>query len=260
MIKTNYKKYIYSAVFLLVVGIITFYSSVNMYKGIAKNDNQNSDRIQEIIPEETTETTIISSKTVEDVKENEKIEEVEKTEETAKETKEEKTSKNNNTNTIAKETVKKEEKVVEELVFIAPVAGAISKEFAKDNLVYSETLDEWITHLAVDVLAQQEEEVKASEKGVVSAIKNDPRYGLSITIEHENEFSTIYANLLATNVKEGDMVEKGQVIGFVGATSSFESLESTHLHFEILKSNVNVNPRDYINFEQAQTTSIVELD
>lgn len=248
MIKTNsnYKKYIYSGIFLFVVGIITFYSSFNMYKGIAKGNEQNSKQAQqEEKIGESAETTIISSKTVKDVKESEKESEKETVRD---EIREEKETNKKTTNDV--ETSKVEKKVVEEPVFIAPVLGNISKEFAKDSLVYSETLDEWVTHLAVDILAEKEEEVIASEKGMVTAVKEDPRYGLSITIEHESEYSSIYANLLASNVKEGDIVEKGQTIGFVGNTASFESSEKSHLHFEILKNNISVNPRDYISFEE----------
>jgi len=131
--------------------------------------------------------------------------------------------------------------------FIMPVEGNISKEFAKDSLVYSETLKEWTTHLGIDILAERATVVKSSADGIVKYIKNDPRYGLSIIIEHSNGFQTIYANLLTTDfVSEGEEVKAGQTIGTVGDSSVYEVVDESHLHFEILKDGENVNPIDYI--------------
>lgn len=131
--------------------------------------------------------------------------------------------------------------------FIIPVEGEIIRNFAKDSLIYSETLEEWITHLGIDIKADRTSIVKAAEAGIVTAIKNDPRYGLSIIIEHESGFKTIYSNLLTAEfVIEGEKIEKGQTIGTVGNSASFEIIDEPHLHFEILKDNVNVDPNIYI--------------
>ena len=110
-----------------------------------------------------------------------------------------------------------------------------------------ETLNEWITHNGIDLRAEKTEVVKAAADGTVKTIKNDPRYGLTITIEHDNGFKTVYANLLTSEfVVEGEKVQKGQTIGTVGNTAIFESSDDTHLHFEILKDNVNVDPATYL--------------
>ena len=89
--------------------------------------------------------------------------------------------------------------------------------------------------------------VKAAEAGTVKSIKNDPRFGLTIVIEHENNFQTVYANLLTSEfVVEGEKVEKGQSIGTVGNTAVFEIADEPHLHFEILKDSLPVDPSIYI--------------
>ena len=56
-----------------------------------------------------------------------------------------------------------------------PVEGEVQKEYAKDKLVYSETLKEWVTHTGIDIKAEKTTVVKAAEEGTVIAIKNDPR-------------------------------------------------------------------------------------
>lgn len=134
-----------------------------------------------------------------------------------------------------------------ELNFEKPVDGEIVKEYAKDNLVYSNTLQEWTTHLGIDIKADKTTVVKAAETGMVKTIKNDPRYGLTIVIEHENGYQTIYSNLLSSEfVVEGEKVEKGQSIGTVGNTAAFEIADEAHLHFEVLKDSIQVDPNIYL--------------
>ena len=74
------------------------------------------------------------------------------------------------------------------------------KEFAKDNLVYSNTLEEWVTHLGIDIKAEKTTVVKSAEAGKVKSIKNDPRYGLTVVIEHDNGYQTVYSNLLTAEL------------------------------------------------------------
>ena len=134
-----------------------------------------------------------------------------------------------------------------ELSFIKPVDGEISKEYAKDNLVYSETLKEWTTHLGVDIKADKTTVVKAAEAGTIKSIKNDPRYGLTVVIDHGNGYESIYANLLTSEfVVENEKVKKGQSIGTVGNTAVFEVTDEPHLHFEIQKDSIQVDPNLYM--------------
>lgn len=146
-----------------------------------------------------------------------------------------------NSNIVENQEVKKE------LHFQAPVAGEIIKDFAIENLIYSTTLEEWTTHSGIDIKAEKTSVVAASEAGTVESIKNDPRFGLSITISHGDGFKTIYSNLLTTEfVSENEVVEKGQTIATVGETASFEVADEPHLHFEIYKDGIPVNPTIYL--------------
>ena len=156
--------------------------------------------------------------------------------------KKENTTKTTKANTTSKIEDKKEENK-KELSFERPVEGEIIKAYAKDNLVYSETLQEWTTHLGIDIKADKTTVVKAAEAGTIKTIKNDPRYGLTIIIEHDDGYQTVYANLLSSEfVIEGEKVDKGQSIGTVGNTATFEIADEPHLHFEILKDGVQIDP------------------
>ena len=153
----------------------------------------------------------------------------------------------NTTQNITGEENKETTAEVKELSFERPVEGEIIREFAQDNLVYSETLEEWTTHSGMDIKADKTTVVKAAEAGVVKSIKNDPRYGLTIVIEHDDVYQTVYSNLLTSEfVVEGETVEKGQSIGTVGNSAVFEIADEPHLHFEILKDSIAIDPSIYI--------------
>ncbi len=149
----------------------------------------------------------------------------------------------NTTNTV-ENTVVEEKK---ELEFMAPASGEIIKDFAMDTLIYSNTLEEWTTHTGIDIKADKTSIVVSAEAGTVESIKNDPRYGLTVTVTHQDGFKTVYSNLLTTEfVSENEEIEKGQTIGTVGETASFEVADETHLHFEMYKDGTAVNPTIYL--------------
>ena len=103
------------------------------------------------------------------------------------------------TSNVKSEENKVEEPKVVELHFSVPVQGEIAKDFSDSNLTYSETLQEWTVHLGIDIKADKGSSVVASEAGTVESIKNDPRYGLTVTIAHANGFKSIYFFKISSN-------------------------------------------------------------
>ena len=150
-------------------------------------------------------------------------------------------------NPVNSEAVKENEDTPKNPTFTMPVEGEVVKHFGKDKLIYSETLKEWTTHLGIDIKADKTTIVKSSSDGVVKSIKNDPRYGLTVVIEHQNGFASVYSNLLTAEfVVVGENVKAGQTLGTVGNSATFEILDDPHLHFEILKDGVAVDPEMYL--------------
>lgn len=239
---------------ILLVAIIAFVISFIVYskqfgEEIYSFDTEYLAKYNEI--EEKNDITSASStigKTIEESKQDFKSKSVNE----ATKTKNNNTTKKKNDyveNTASKKATNSSEKVEKDPAFQKPIEGEIIKEFAKNNLIYSETLKEWITHLGIDIKAEKATVVKAAAAGTIKYIKNDPRFGLTIIIEHNNGFETRYANLLTTEfVAEGEKVKAGQTIGTVGDTSIYEVVDEPHLHFEILKNNENLNPNQYIQF------------
>ena len=128
-----------------------------------------------------------------------------------------------------------------------PVDGKIGMDFTMDSLIYSETLEEWTSHRGIDILSKENQEVKAALAGEVVEVYEDPLWGIVIIIDHGNGFMTKYANLSNKEmVKEGSKVTKGQVISKVGNSASIEMMEKAHIHFEVIKDGVNMDPKNYL--------------
>lgn len=259
----GFKRLMFISAGVLAVAIIAFVITIVAYNNRIKSQSRvsllNSNKIAELVPSISTEvenTSTVSNpigKTINEVQNNEVVNNtIENNTVNNTITQENNNVKNTttnknieNTNTANTTIVKKEEK--KELKFQMPVEGEISKEFAKDNLIYSETLKEWITHFGIDIKAEKTSVVKASEDGTIKSIKNDPRYGLTVTMEHEDGYKTIYSNLLTAEfVSEGEEISKGQTLGTVGNTAVFEYSDDPHLHFEILKDGEYVDPSIYL--------------
>ena len=261
------KRVLYIAGGILSLSVIAFIAIFILYGSGNKAETQmarfNTTVVDDYMLNTTEQTSSQMGRTVNEVQEeaNEVLNEtVEKTDDTEEDTtkyavntsksqansiKEDKTTDTNNSNTT--EENKAEEKKEKDPEFAMPVEGDILREYAKDKLVYSTTLDEWITHNGIDITAEKTTVVKASADGTVKSIKNDPRYGLTVVIEHANGFSSVYSNLLTAEfIEEGEKVKQGQTIGTVGNTATFEIADESHLHFEILKDNTNVDPQLYI--------------
>lgn len=258
------KSALYAAVIILALGLIAFFITIKVYNNnldkaysdidtkavgditngetIADKTEEASSQIgktvQEQMNNEVEETNIENEIPLETNtnEENERKEEVKKEEPKKEETKEN------------KEEPKKEEPV-KDPEFDKPVEGERMKEFAKDRLVYSETLKEWVVHTGIDIKAEKTTVVKSAEAGKVTAIKNDPRYGITVIIEHTNGYETRYANLLTAEfVTVGEEVTKGQTVGTIGNTATFEILDDYHLHFEILKDGEYQDPLLFVEY------------
>ncbi|NLA14167.1 MAG: M23 family metallopeptidase [Tissierellia bacterium] len=131
----------------------------------------------------------------------------------------------------------------------APLAGEIIREFTLDELVYYEAIGEWRVHKGIDIKPKDTLLIESALAGKVEAVNNSEITATEIIIDHGNNVKTLYSNLVSANVKAGDTVEKGQVIGNVGKTVSIEASDGAHLHFEVIVDGQHINPLDYITIE-----------
>lgn len=98
-------------------------------------------------------------------------------------------------------------------------------------------------HSGIDLAAPTGTPVYATADGVVSRADWFSSYGLYISIEHGASLQTRYAHLSRLAVANGDVVKKGDLIGYVGSTGRSTG---PHLHYEVRVDGVAVNPIPYM--------------
>jgi murein DD-endopeptidase MepM/ murein hydrolase activator NlpD len=89
-----------------------------------------------------------------------------------------------------------------------------------------------VFHSGIDILANMGTPVKAIGDGTVAFAANQGNYGNLVVINHQQGYQTRYAQLSKINVKVGQVVKRGAVVGTVGQTGS-PSTTQPHLHFEV---------------------------
>lgn len=98
-------------------------------------------------------------------------------------------------------------------------------------------------HEGMDFTAIVGTEVYATGDGVIESTSREfTGYGNSIRISHGFGYETLYAHLNAFNVKEGQVVKRGDIIGYVGNTGKSTG---PHLHYEVHIRANPVDPRNY---------------
>lgn len=113
---------------------------------------------------------------------------------------------------------------------------------------YNQTLDYYGHHDGVDFEATVGEKVFCVKDGVVESIYTaDKLMGTEITIDHGDGVKTLYRFVEGVDgLKVGASVKKGQQIASVAEPSGGEYKDGAHLHFEVLKEGVSVNPDGYL--------------
>lgn len=96
-------------------------------------------------------------------------------------------------------------------------------------------------HTGVDIAAPEGTPVRAVKGGTVSKISNNQRpyrgFGNAVIIDHGDGYQTVYAHLSKFACREGDRVQQGQIIGYVGSTGMSTG---AHLHFIVQKTGIAV--------------------
>lgn len=122
------------------------------------------------------------------------------------------------------------------VVFFSPLTGNLSHGFNMNE-----------KHYALDIVAPTGTPVKTIADGTVILAEWTAETGYVITIQHPNEFISVYKHNGTLLKQQGDIVKSGEAIANVGSTG--ELTTGPHLHFELWNNGFPVNPTDYIDFQ-----------
>ena len=117
-----------------------------------------------------------------------------------------------------------------------------------DGPVYSNFGSRWgRLHAGIDIAVLGTDRVVAPADGVVTFTgwrENYSGYGLIVQARHGAGIATMYAHLARATVKTGQVVERGDLLGYAGCTGS---CTGQHLHFEVRRGGTLVDPLPVID-------------
>ncbi len=123
---------------------------------------------------------------------------------------------------------------------IIPTHGFISSRFGARTSPFTGIRQ---VHKGLDIAAPIGTKIIAPADGRVLFAKLDGAYGFSVEIDHGNGIITRYAHMSKFDVKAGDMIKRGDLVGRVGNTGRSTG---AHLHYEVIVNGVHTNPMAYI--------------
>lgn len=112
-------------------------------------------------------------------------------------------------------------------------------------------------HKGIDLAAPTGTPIYATADGMVSKAEWFSGYGLYVALEHGGEMQTRYGHMSRLNVAAGQVVRKGDVIGFVGSTGRSTG---PHLHYEVRIAGEAVNPLPYMQGVETPSTTLAMSD
>ncbi|GKU83658.1 M23 family metallopeptidase [Niallia sp. NCCP-28] len=124
--------------------------------------------------------------------------------------------------------------------------NAESKEEQVDALVFYDNMYQPNTGIDLKMKDNSEFDVVASLSGTVTNVTTDSVLGNTIVLDHGDGIKTVYQSVKDIQVEKGNQVEKGDPLATSGQ-SQFNKEAGVHVHFEIRKNDVAVNPVDYFD-------------
>lgn len=127
-----------------------------------------------------------------------------------------------------------------------PLEGEVILPYCMDKTIYRKTLEQYQYNPAMVIKGNVNSEVHFIAKGKVLDIVENEETGCTLTQDLGDGYKAIYGQLKETVFAKGDMVEAGQVAGYVSEPTKYYSMEGSNLYFQITKDDKPVNPQEYL--------------
>ena len=127
-----------------------------------------------------------------------------------------------------------------------PAAGSILMDYSMDGTVYFQTLNEYKYNPALIISSQTGNPVVAAAKGIVESIDINEETGTTLTMNIGDNYELIYGQLKEVAVAQGDVVEQGELLGYVSEPTKYYCEEGSNLYFAMKKDGQVTEPCLYL--------------
>ena len=127
-----------------------------------------------------------------------------------------------------------------------PVEGSVLLDYSMDSTIYFPTLQQYKYNPAMVLSGNVNDKVYFVAKGKITNIETNEVTGCTVTQDIGDGYTAVYGQLKELNFEVGDMVQSGQVVGYISEPTKYYSVEGSNVYFQLLKNGVPVDPEEVL--------------
>lgn len=127
-----------------------------------------------------------------------------------------------------------------------PIEGTVLLDYSMDSTIFFPTLQQYQYNPAMVISGSVNDKVYFVARGKITNIETNEETGCTVTQDIGDGYTAIYGQLKELNFEVGDMVESGQVVGYVSEPTKYYSVEGSNVYFQVLKDGVPVDPEEIL--------------
>lgn len=140
-----------------------------------------------------------------------------------------------------------------ESAVVWPVESAVILDYNMDSTIYFPTLDQYRCNPAMIISGAVNDKVFAMARGKIIEVFDSAETGCTVRQDLGDGYIATYGQLKELNFGVGDIMESGQVVGYICEPTKYYSVEGANVYFSLTKDGVPVNPREFLPPETIDT-------
>lgn len=127
-----------------------------------------------------------------------------------------------------------------------PIEGTVLLDYSMESTIFFPTLQQYQYNPAMVFAGKVNDKVYFVAKGKITNIETNEETGCTVTQDIGDGYTAVYGQLKELNFEVGDMVESGQVVGYVSEPTKYYAVEGSNVYFQILKDGEPIDPEEIL--------------
>lgn len=127
-----------------------------------------------------------------------------------------------------------------------PIEGTVLLDYSMESTIFFPTLQQYQYNPAMVFAGKVNDKVYFVAKGKITNIETNEETGCTVTQDIGDGYTAVYGQLKELNFEVGDMVESGQVVGYVSEPTKYYAVEGSNVYFQILKDGKPIDPEEIL--------------
>ena len=127
-----------------------------------------------------------------------------------------------------------------------PIEGTVLLDYCMDATIFFPTLQQYQYNPAMVLSGNVNDKVYFVARGKITNIETNEETGITVTQDLGDGYTAVYGQLKELNFELGEIVESGQVVGYVNEPTKYYSVEGSNVYFQVLKDGKPIDPEDIL--------------